>query len=438
MGIVYLMALLTARSPADHVMTTPSGNGPLSVAFAVGAWPPDAAPNGVLTYVAEISKGLKHDGHQVSVMSLVVKDGADPQEVYDVAPRPIRPRWRALGRKIARRFGPRRDRWQDVGDSLVAATHRAIAEKGLQLLEMEEAFGWPRLVGPLVPIPVVVHLHGPWFINGPLRGAVEDDSFRERVAAEKEAIVGARAVTAPSRDILDRTRAYYGVPLSEAVVIPYACPVVPRERRWRAAECDPSLVLFVGRFDLHKGGDVMIDAFVKVMKARPEARLVFVGPDEGLTDEAGRRWDMRSYLAARANRAWAEGRIEWLGRQPGSTLAQLRARAAVTVVASRYDNYPLTVLEAMSFGSPLVASRIGGIAEVVEDGVHGLLCPPGDANALAAAIVRLLEAPAFAAGLGERAGDLCERAYHPTSVARRRVEYYRSLLDHDGGRSPAR
>jgi glycosyltransferase involved in cell wall biosynthesis len=423
-----------APPPDGAASPSPDGD-PISVAFAVGAWPPDAAANGVLRYVANIADGMRLDGHRVAVMSVKVEGDHRSPDLYRLGDARHRVVDRVVDRVVAR-VSPARAGARAWCRSIASAANLAAAERGLQLLEMEEAMGWPTWVRRLTPVPLVVRLHGPWFLNGPLQGAREDADFRRRVRWEGEAIRGAEAVTASSRDVLEQTRAYYGLPLESAVVIPDPCPLVSPERLWRPAECDPSLVLFVGRFDRHKGGDVMIDAFVELLRERPEARLCFAGPDYGLADREGRSVDIVSYLTERAGRAWSEGRIEWLGRQPASALDVLRRRAAVTVVASRYDNFPATVREAMVYGSPLVATRTGGIPEMVEDGVHGLLCPPGDAPALASAVRRLLDDPALAARLGARAAEHCHRTYHPTTVARAMVDYYRFILDRAGPRPP--
>ena len=96
------------------------------------------------------------------------------------------------------------------------------------------------------------------------------------------------AITSPSLEILERTRAYYGLPLEGAEVIPPPTEMVPDRSRW-AAESDPETIVFVGRFDRHKGGDLVIDAFAQVARGRPGARLRFVGPDAGIfVDDEGR------------------------------------------------------------------------------------------------------------------------------------------------------
>jgi alpha-maltose-1-phosphate synthase len=85
------------------------------------------------------------------------------------------------------------------------------------------------------------------------------------------------------------------------------------------------------------------------------------------------------------------------------------------------------VLEAMAYGCPLVATRTGGIPEIVEDGVTGLLCQP-EASHLAASLRRLLDDPLMAARLGERAGEDAARRYHPETLARERAEFHREII----------
>ncbi len=293
---------------------------------------------------------------------------------------------------------------------------------------MEESFGLVQLVKPRLPIPIVVRLHGPHFANGPALGVPADAVFRQRVSDEGVGIAKADAVSAPSRRVLEQTRAYYGQPLTGAAVIPNPSRAVPADQRWSLAECDRSRLLFVGRFDRHKGGDVVIDAFSRVVQRFPKVRLWFAGPtDQTLTDDQGRQWTLARYLAERAPDL--ADRIDWLGRQPNSSLGELRRKASVTIVGSRYENFPMVVLEALAFGSPLAATRTGGIVEIIEDGVNGVLAKPGDPDGLAAAILRLLEAPEFAAKIGRRAADDAVQRYHPDVIARTTASFHQSLLD---------
>lgn len=417
-------------------------SGTLSPALLSPTWPPDAVANGVVSYVADISDGLRRLGHRPCILTPSIRgtprpatdDG--PLDLSTVTGRRSLPR--RLADRLTRTLAPQHQLDRSVCRAVIAGMRRAVAERGVQLLEMEEAFGWPRLVAPQIGVPLVVRLHGPWFVNGPLRGAVEDAAFRRRVRRERQSIALADGITSPSREALDRTRAYYDLPLEDAEVVANPVATVPPECRWRLDDCDRSSILFVGRFDRHKGGDILIDAFARLAKQRPEVRLRFVGPDYGLADDAGRPWTLPDYLRERAGEALAAGRIEWLGQRPRSEAADLRLRSMVTVVASRYETFGIAVTEAMAQGCPLVATAAGAIPELVEDGRTGLLCRPGDPESLADAIGRLLDAPEWAARLGAEAAAEAARRFHPDVLARQMADFYGRVLARTGrrGRRP--
>jgi glycosyltransferase involved in cell wall biosynthesis len=186
----------------------------------------------------------------------------------------------------------------------------------------------------------------------------------------------------------------------------------------------------------------VIDAFAEVARRRPGARLLFAGADAGIfVDDRGRPRTILEQIALRFPDEASASRVEWLGGQPASALPDLRRKGALVVVGSRYDNFPLTVVEAMAMGCPLVAPRVGGIPEVVDDGVNGLLFEAGNAGDMAEKVGRLLEDRSMAARLGHRAGLDTEHRYDPTILARRTEAYYRRVIEgwnHSGRKGPAR
>ena len=152
----------------------------------------------------------------------------------------------------------------------VAVIQRAVAEQGIQIFEMEDSLGRAFSVRRAISIPLCVRLHGPWFLNGTAEGVPEDRAFRQRVFAEGQAIASANIVSASSQDVLDRTRAYYNLDLPGAEVIyPPSSPIPPADR-WRLEDASPNHILFVGRFDRHKGGDLIIEAFGRVLREVPQ------------------------------------------------------------------------------------------------------------------------------------------------------------------------
>ncbi len=407
----------------------------LSIGYYSPNWPIGASPNGVLTHVSFLSEQLKEMGHQTAILADTVAEGNHDPGVYNlqrirtsIARNPARRIMYGLWRKFAAHPANQ----HLYRRALVTTFHRAVAEHKLDIFEMEETYGWAQWLRQSSPIPICVRLHGPWFLNGRALGVPEDEGFRVRVEMEGRAIRDADLITAPSRDVLDQTRAFYGIALAEAEVIPDPAPRMTE--LWHLQAADPRRILFVGRFDRHKGGDLIIDAFGRVLAQVPEARLLFVGPDRGCIDPAGRTWHIEEYLRDRLPGALESKCVEWLGPQPFSALAPLRRKALVTVVCSRYENLPLAVLETMALGCPLVAARVGGIPEVLTDRANALLHRGNDSEDLAAQIMTLLNDPERAAQLGKQAATDCLQRFSPEIMAERTARFYGQAIERNRSR----
>ncbi len=300
------------------------------------------------------------------------------------------------------------------------------------LVEMDDAFGVAGLVAAEIDVPVVVRLHGPYFLTGPAMGAEQDEAYFHRLTLERDAIVNAQGLTAPSLDLLERVREAYGVTLEHAEVIPNPAPSVPASDIWRADQSDPNLILFVGRFDRHKGGDFAIEAFARLARERPALRMAFVGPDHNYSTDDGRPLDLQSFLRETITDESILARFDFYDQLAASEITPLRQKAAVTLVASRWENFPMTVLEALAHGSPLVAPATGGITEIVEHEKNGLLFEPEDVGAIAANVARMLDSPELAARCGDAGVETIQNAFSIEVVARQTRDYYASLLRKPG------
>jgi glycosyltransferase involved in cell wall biosynthesis len=402
-----------------------SGSSGPHIAFYSHYWPPGTFPNGVLTYTHQMRQALAGLGIRSSVFTSTSLGTCEGDVfVLDQRKGPLRA---AVQR--AHHFGCRlgllRPPVPAIPNHFIEEVRAARKTHGLELLEMEESFGWAWEVERHCGIPVVIKLHGPWFLNGPARGIVQDEVFHRRLAIEGEAIASVAGVVAPARDMLDQVRHHYGIALDHAAVIPH--PVEPAPHRWSRDRCRPREILFVGRFDRHKGGDTVIEAFARVAPAFPDARLLFVGPDRGLPTPAG-TISLESFIRERIADPSIRERIECFGSREPEEIARLRVRASLTVVSSRYENWGFTTLEGLAAGSPLIVTATGGLPEIVQHDRNGLVCRPDDPADLARQIEALLSDPDRADRLAEQAYRDCSERYAPARIAEQSLEYYRETI----------
>lgn len=131
-------------------------------------------------------------------------------------------------------------------------------------------------------------------------------------------------------------------------------------------------------------------------------------------------------LRRRADALGVAARVHFLGFRRDA--CDFIAHCDALVMPSLHEGLPYTLLEAMALGTPVIASRVGGLAEVVEDGVNGLLFTPGDATGLAGAVLRLIEDPGLRARLGDEAQRVQRARYSLESMARGYLDVYREVL----------
>jgi glycosyltransferase involved in cell wall biosynthesis len=179
-------------------------------------------------------------------------------------------------------------------------------------------------------------------------------------------------------------------------------------------------ILFVGWALPEKGIDVLVAAFSKVVAECPGAVLHVVGPYEGTYFER--------ILEPEVARLGLADRVVFHGQQPAAIVAERVSRAALLALPTRMDTAPNVLAEARAAGVPVVASAVGGIPELIEDGVDGVLVPDGSAAALASAIVTLLRDPVSAAAIGERGRDRVRRDHRASVQVPKLLGVYRDVL----------
>jgi glycosyltransferase involved in cell wall biosynthesis len=178
----------------------------------------------------------------------------------------------------------------------------------------------------------------------------------------------------------------------------------------------------VSRVNPLKGLDYFLEAAAVVARRFPDARFLVVGDDP-----CHQNGGYRAELELLAQRLGLGGRVLFTGlrRDVPAVLSEL----AVSVLPSLSEGLSNVLLESMAVGAPVVATRVGGAAEAVEDGRSGLLVPPRDSAALAAAIGRVLADPELAAGLGQAARQRVITAFSLDSMTRETERLYVTLLE---------
>lgn len=174
----------------------------------------------------------------------------------------------------------------------------------------------------------------------------------------------------------------------------------------------PIVIGAAGRLVGIKGFDVLIDAAARVLAEGHRARFLIYG--DGPKEQA-----LRDQIRSLS----LEGSVEI--RPATSDLPSAFAQMHVVAVPSRLDSFPLVPCEAMVAGRPVIASRVGGLPEAFDDGVHGLLVPIADVEALARAIALLVGDPARIATMGAAARSYASERYRWERVADEYDELYR-------------
>jgi mannosyltransferase len=177
-----------------------------------------------------------------------------------------------------------------------------------------------------------------------------------------------------------------------------------------------------GRVRAQKGTDLFVEAMCRLLPHYPDFTAVVVGAV--MPEQTPFANDLKKRIEA----AGLQARIVMTGELDIEEVQRWYRRLTIYAFTSRNEGFGLTLIEAMSVGAALVASRAGAAEMVVEDGVTGVLTPPGDVDALVAALEPLMRDPASSAAMGERGRARVLEKFSLDAEANRIAEVYRTLV----------
>jgi glycosyltransferase involved in cell wall biosynthesis len=280
-------------------------------------------------------------------------------------------------------------------------------------------------VGAGLGIPVVVTFHALGSVKRRHQGSA-DTSPAERIAVETELLTTVDRVVATSTDEVEELHRLHPDPVPTSVVpcgvdtelfTPLGHSVGGRSRRHR--------VVTLGRLVPRKGYDTVVTALVGV----PDTELLIAGGTRAPEPER----DRLQHLAAEIGVA---DRVRFLPQVPHPEVPALLRSADVVVTTPWYEPFGIVPVEAMACGRPVVGSAVGGLLDTVAPGRTGVLVPPRDPDALATALLDLLNRPAERDRLGANGVRRVARHYTWPRVAVNTVEAYRATLRTAAGAAP--
>jgi glycosyltransferase involved in cell wall biosynthesis len=261
-----------------------------------------------------------------------------------------------------------------------------------------------------------------------LHGLIFRNSYYDRTLG-KCTLRTANAIIGVSKsDVLPLLR-YDLVKKDRIKIIPNAIDMESFDLSCRGSEfrqrfnIDPAenVILYVGRLADNKGLTYLLDSVPKVIRKNPYTLFVLVGED----------WGMKKDLEKQAERMGITKYVIYTGKLAPRMLQKAFASCDVYVFPSLFEAFGITLLEAMAFGKPIVATRIDGIIEVVKDGSTGLLVEARNSEELSSAINSILSDSALGRRLGQNGRKCVEAKYTWDAIGAKIFKLYEDLLSSD-------
>ena len=341
------------------------------------------AGGGIASYVQSIGKKLVEAGHRVSV---IAKGNTKEWRMVDGLQVFFYPlgnlSWYWYRAHLPKQvILPLREVEWSLG--ILQALRTVHKEEPIDLIEGCET---GNLFVHHLKIPYLIRLHGEPYVFSKYSGQHLHMGMRVNRKLEFLALKRASGVTSPSRFQADEVAQGLGWSQNRIHVIPN--PINPailelaQKHQRKNSHHDSPIVLYTGRIEYRKGTIPLLRSIPYVARKIPDVRFVIAGGRHNSIDD--------STLDKVVEENHIKDHVSFLGHIPWDELAAWYRQASIFVMPSFYETFGISVIEAMVFSLPVVATTAGGLPEVVEEGITGILVRPGDHQALSEAIIQLL------------------------------------------------
>lgn len=399
----------------------------LRICFLSQEYPPLEC-GGIGVWTATVAKSFARLGHEVSVVTRDTQAGQNTVDFEDgVWVHRICPAWHPT-----RTVPPLPDLPQIIKDYCYTALDEVLRIRERRGLDVVSAPIWD-LEGAAIlrdgTIPCVLSLHTTFKLALPSKPDWINNGSYRREHVDK--IIGGEAVflgeaphiLANSNAILQDIEKLYALSIEEErrVVIPHGIDDIAARQSRLARELGGKVkVLFVGRFEPRKGIPELLTAIEELMQAGCEVEFTLAG-DNTIDVDGVNFWS--DFGKKHRSSAWFR-QVHAPGKVSRDELWRLFADCDVFVGPSRYESFGLIFVEAMMFGKPCIGTTAGGIPEVIEDGVTGLLVPPNDPSQLKNALFRLVNDSALRNQMGLASRLSFEKNFSSVAMTRLLLNFY--------------
>lgn len=303
--------------------------------------------------------------------------------------------------------------------------HGHYVDAGIVTLDVARAFGKPAFF--------TAHSLGAWKrerMGGNAEAMEKKYKFNHRISEELRIFRTVKAQAVTTKVQQEKLEQLYGLTLDNVVIIPPGVdvhsfrPLKPGERKVKT-DLPHRYIFCLSRVDANKGHDLLLNAFDLVRKKIPDVHLVIGG---GSSKPQQRELEVLATMRKIIAEKDMHGRVRIFGYVPDKLLVPFYQQAELFALPSIFEPFGMTALEAMACGRPVVASKFGGIRDVISTGENGLLTDPCKAREFADAMMRLLKNRQMAESMGEAGRKAIHERFSWEAIAEKHIAFYEKFM----------